>query len=123
MIKDHICHLICKHQTNFLDHCRISNFTYRKLWDLYVFKFNFVVYLTITNTNPCFRCGKQRVITRTYKKTVDNSVVTYEEAVCPDPECQKALELQLKGERDKREQMALQKASQLLARSKDKNYN
>lgn len=76
--------------------------------------------LLILNNNPCFRCGKQRIVTKTYQKIVDNSVITYTEAVCPDPKCQAALELQLKKEKEKRDQIALQKANQLEARLETK---
>lgn len=78
-----------------------------------------VQYAILTN-NPCFRCGKERVVKRTYKKKVDNSVITYTDTVCPDPECQIALELQLKIEREKREQMATQKEDQARIRLEEK---
>jgi hypothetical protein len=72
------------------------------------------------NNNPCFRCGKQRKVVKTYTEMVDNSLVTYTDSVCPDPECQKALELQLKEEKEKRTQIATQKANQLESRLEEK---
>ncbi len=75
-----------------------------------------VVYFGILNSNPCFRCGKQRIDLKTYTKQVDTTVVTYTDTVCPDPECQKELEKQLKMESAKRKDMLKQKESQAQAR-------
>lgn len=72
------------------------------------------------SSNTCFRCGKQRIVSKTYKKIVDGSSVIYTETTCPDPECQKAVMQQLKMETDKREQMAIQKENQTKARLAEK---
>ena len=70
--------------------------------------------------NPCIRCGKQRVVSRTYTEVHDNSQVTYTDMVCPDPECQKLLEEQFKNEKLKREKMLSEKMRQDLARQEEK---
>jgi len=50
-------------------------------------------------TNPCTRCGKDRIDARTWTEEVSNffgaSTVTYTDTVCPDPECQKIVEEKL----------------------------
>ena len=69
-----------------------------------------MVYWKISN-NICLRCGKQRVISRTYTESVNGSLLTYTETVCPDPECQKILNMQFAAEKVKREQFAANKAS------------
>ena len=61
----------------------------------------------------CSRCGKDRVIIKTYKEKVGGSVVEYTETACPDPSCQTKVNTQLasdavkraniKSEQDKRE--------------------
>ena len=47
-------------------------------------------------------------------------MVTYTDMICPDPECQLALNLQLKVEREKREEMLRQKEYQAQARLQEK---
>ncbi len=42
--------------------------------------------------NPCSRCGKERIIIRTWKEKVDSSVITNTETACPDKECQLEVE-------------------------------
>lgn len=52
--------------------------------------------------NFCTRCGKQRVVVKTYKEKIGNSVVIYTEKACPDPECQKRVNTQLTSDESKR---------------------
>jgi len=42
--------------------------------------------------NVCIKCGKKRIVARTYKEYVGLTLVTYTDMVCPDPECQKAVD-------------------------------
>jgi len=42
--------------------------------------------------NPCSRCGKERIIVRTWKEKVDSSVIINTETACPDKECQAEVE-------------------------------
>lgn len=39
-------------------------------------------------SNPCVRCGRERVLLKTCKEKIDNSVITVNYMVCPDKECQ-----------------------------------
>lgn len=73
-------------------------------------------------SNPCTRCGKERIDGKTWKEEVStffgSSTVTHTETVCPDPECQKIVEekiaaqrqhtLNLQMEREKRMQKNLE---------------
>lgn len=52
--------------------------------------------------NICIRCGKQRIVTSTYDEVVSKSTVTYTVMACPDPECQKIVDRNLKNEELKR---------------------
>jgi hypothetical protein len=54
------------------------------------------------SNNVCSRCGKQRIVARTYKETVGISIVTYTEMSCPDPLCQGLVEKNLLVEANKR---------------------
>ena len=58
-------------------------------------------------SNPCTRCGKERIKSKTWKETVTNymntTVVVHTETVCPDPECQKIVEKDLVVQKEKRD--------------------
>ena len=83
-----------------------------------------MVYSSILTKNPCFRCGKERIVLRTYKKKDENgSVITYTEMVCPDPECQKLLDMQLAAEKKKRLAMTEQREKDAQARMTERNRN
>ncbi|MBI5127309.1 hypothetical protein HZA76_02530 [Candidatus Roizmanbacteria bacterium] len=43
-------------------------------------------------SNPCSRCGKERVFVKTWKEKIGYSTITTTETACPDPECQKIVE-------------------------------
>lgn len=53
-------------------------------------------------TSTCTRCGKPRIIVKTYEEKVDTSTVTYTITECSDPECQKLVNKTLKQEATKR---------------------
>lgn len=54
-----------------------------------------------TYSNPCIRCGTERVISRTWKEKIGNSVVINIEKVCPDIKCQNKVNQDNKKQRDK----------------------
>lgn len=56
-------------------------------------------------TSPCIRCGKPRIVAKTWKENIGGSVITYTETVCPDPECQKLVDAQLKSKKDRLEKI------------------
>lgn len=43
-------------------------------------------------SNPCIRCGKERVDGKTWKGKMGASPITYTQTVCPDTECQKQVD-------------------------------
>jgi len=47
-------------------------------------------------TNPCIRCGKERIESRTWIEVIETyngeTTVTHTETVCPDVECQKIVD-------------------------------
>lgn len=51
--------------------------------------------------NPCIRCGKTRIVTKSWSENIDNSMITYTLTVCPDPDCQKIVEEDLQKKKDK----------------------
>ena len=55
--------------------------------------------------NPCFRCGKQRVVVKVSKELINGSLVTTTTTTCPDPECQKLLNKQMEKDKNARERL------------------
>ena len=55
----------------------------------------------MSNITPCIRCGKDRIVSKTWTQRVGESVATYTLTVCPDPQCQKKVEAELKRRDDK----------------------
>lgn len=68
---------------------------------------------TVNAGSVCSRCGKVRVVTKTYREKVGTAYVEYTETACPDSDCQSRVNTQLandatkraniKNEQDKRE--------------------
>lgn len=53
--------------------------------------------------NACIICGKQRIIVSSSQEMIGNTMVTSTEMACPDADCQKKLDKQLREEKRKRE--------------------
>ncbi len=58
--------------------------------------------------NPCIRCGKQRIVVKTKRELINGSWVTTTTTRCPDPDCQRIVEKQLKKDNDAREMLISQ---------------
>ncbi len=61
-------------------------------------------------TNPCTRCGRQRILLKKWKeKTVTfsgNTIsVTRTTNICPDKECQKVVDKELRAQKAKRDKI------------------
>jgi hypothetical protein len=56
-------------------------------------------------SNPCTRCGKQRVDGRITRESFGDGFVIVTQTICPDSECQKAVDGQLEKERERREEL------------------
>lgn len=54
--------------------------------------------------NLCIRCGKQRIIVKTHQELVGSGMVQYTETTCPNLDCQKKVDNELRKEKEKREQ-------------------
>lgn len=67
-------------------------------------------------TSNCTRCGKARIIARTWKEQVGNAVLTRSEHICPDPDCQKLVQKNLDGEFEKRKNVEREKHQRELER-------
>lgn len=70
--------------------------------------------------NLCIRCGKPRIVAKTWKEKViiSNgrvSVVEYTEMVCPDEECQKKVERRLLAQLKNRQRIEKDRQARNLA--------
>ena len=78
-------------------------------------------------SNPCIRCGNERVPAKTWEEKMvlygRTTVITQTEYVCTDAECQKTVEKQLQAIKEKREQIENQKEYEKQARAKEKLAN
>lgn len=70
--------------------------------------------------NICYRCGKERIVTKIWKERVGNSIVENTETVCPDKKCQEATEQEIKKQKNKRLQMENRKKESSRNRKKVK---
>lgn len=59
--------------------------------------------MQIPNSNPCIRCGKERIVSKTWTDHVGQALLTYSTTVCPDEECQKIVDEGLEAIRRKKE--------------------
>ncbi len=57
--------------------------------------------------SACIRCGKERVVTKTYKERIGDSVIVTNLTSCPDAECQAIVDKQLAKEQKFRDDMQL----------------
>lgn len=69
-------------------------------------------------SNPCIRCGKPRIEGKTWKSNMGNSVITHTQTICPDSECQKAVEKAITDKKAKSDLLIQEKAKSKLAREK-----
>lgn len=64
----------------------------------------------------CIRCGKQRVVIKSWTEVVGNSTITHSESDCPDPECQKAVNSGIAKQKKQREMQENEKKQRELER-------
>lgn len=64
----------------------------------------------------CPRCGKERVVVSTHDEIVSTSKVTYTQTVCPNSECQKKVDKDLKNDERKRAILKDEQEKRLLQR-------
>ena len=76
--------------------------------------------MIIEDTSVCIVCGKRRIVVATHEEKIGNSVVTYKETICPDPECQKKVEKVLGKELEKRKQSAVNQQARVDERNRQK---
>lgn len=56
---------------------------------------------TMTDNTVCIRCGKTRIVEKTWTENLNGSILTFTNTVCPDSECQKIVNEELQNKKDK----------------------
>lgn len=69
-------------------------------------------------SNPCVRCGRQRVDGKVWTEMVGHVLVTYAQTICPDSTCQKIVEEETTARREKRELLASKRVKSNQARGR-----
>jgi predicted nucleotide-binding protein (sugar kinase/HSP70/actin superfamily) len=73
-----------------------------------------------TSSNPCTRCGKDRIITKVWKEEIEitggTTTVTHTEMSCPDDACQAKVEHSIAVIKEKRAALAKAKEESELRR-------
>lgn len=69
-------------------------------------------------SNPCIRCGKERIDGKTWKGKVGVSPVTYTMTICPDKACQKVVDQGIADRKAKNAAILRAKEEAKLAREK-----
>jgi len=75
-------------------------------------------------TNPCTRCGQERILLREWIEeipTFGNKMLKIKRAtnVCPDPECQKIIEVELAVQKQKRDKIKQSRELKVAQSKKD----
>lgn len=71
-----------------------------------------------TVTNPCVRCGKQRIISKTWTEYLGNFPITRTDTVCPDKDCQKEVDEDIATKKKTRDDLTAKRAKDKEDRAK-----
>jgi len=68
-------------------------------------------------TNPCTRCGKERIESKKYTEEITTffgtSTIIHTDTVCPDEECQNIVEEKLEVQKQKSDELKQEKQKKL----------
>ena len=76
--------------------------------------------MNFTQSNPCIRCGTQRIIKRSWQEKIDNSIIINTQTICPNKECQQKVDFDIKKQRDKNIAMRLRNEQRIQDRKSGK---
>lgn len=65
------------------------------------------------NKNTCYRCGKERIISKVWKEKMGNSIIETTEFVCADKKCEATQKKEIRNQRNRRLQMEKRKKNSL----------
>lgn len=71
--------------------------------------------------NLCTRCGTERVVSKTWKEKIGQSIVITTENVCPNNQCQKKVDMENKRQHDKYAALKLRSEQRVVERKAAKD--
>ncbi len=72
--------------------------------------------MTNSYKNLCSRCGKERILSKSYTEDLTYSTVTIKEMVCPDKECQEHVSKENKRREEKQADIQMKHAQRMMER-------
>ncbi len=69
-------------------------------------------------SNPCVKCGRERIDDKSWEGKIGSSVITYTRTICPDSACQKQVDKGIAERKAKTASMLKAKEEAKLAREK-----
>lgn len=73
-------------------------------------------------SNPCTRCGKARIDSRTWVEEIDTFFgkdrIVHTDTVCPDPECQAIVQKKIDQDKERTEAMKLEREERMKKKMK-----
>ena len=78
----------------------------------------FKINMNSIHGNLCVRCGKQRIIVKTWKEQLGYSTITATMTACPDKECQKIVDANNKKQKARQDALKFRSSQRLQARRK-----
>jgi hypothetical protein len=73
-------------------------------------------------TNPalniCSRCGKQRIVVKTWKESIKGVITIFTSTACPDAACQEKVDRKLTLQKEKKEALENERIQRTLARKR-----
>lgn len=77
-----------------------------------------------TLTNPCIRCGKERIISKTWTEKIGNAfLLTRTDTVCPDTACQKVIDEEFAAQIEKKNNITLKRLKDKEERAKSQKIH
>ncbi len=77
-------------------------------------------------SNPCSRCGTERIIVKRWEEQMYNypgaTKIVHIEKACPNPDCQKIIDAELKAQQDRKDDLRRKSEERALARRAQKDY-
>ena len=69
-------------------------------------------------SNPCIRCGQQRIDGKSWKEKLGDNTITHTLTICPDKKCQKEVDAANLEKKNKSDLLAKKKLDAKLERAK-----
>ncbi len=74
--------------------------------------------MTDRTLNVCTKCGKPRIVVKTWKERIKGSIIIHTSTACPDAACQKIIDGKLAVLKEKKEAMEKERIQRTLARKR-----